>query len=184
MRQRVALVFKYTVYTLLIVNVWLLFRAAGADLVPYKALDQIGWLLILGVFEWETRSPPSDGRRRLFGWPLALEVTGYAFALYALVNYVLDVIWIDIGNSIVWLAISAMIWLDVLVPVHIDTAVHRRRTAIKRLLYSGTVLFAVLWGIEGALLDFYDAALWILCFFAIEMNLLRLEMPARRAARS
>ena len=36
-------------------------------------------------------------------------------------------------------------------------------------------------GIEGALLDFYDAALWILCFFAIEMNLLRFVVPVREA---
>jgi hypothetical protein len=184
MRQRMAVVFKYTVYALLVVNVALLFRAGGPDeFIPYKAVDQVGWLLILGVFEWETRNPDRDGRRRIGGWPVAIELLGYAFALFALGNYIVDRIGLDIVNSIVWLAISAMIWLDIMVPVAADTAVHRRRTRAKLALYAGVFGCAVLWGIEGALLDFYDAALWILCFFAIEMNLLRIEPPRRLAAR-
>ena len=182
--QRCALVFKYTVYALLIGNVGLLFRAGSADgLVPYKAVDQIGWLLILGVFEWETRNPAGDGRRRIGGWPMAAELLGYGFALFALGNYIVDRIGIDIVNSIVWLAISAMIWLDILAPVAAETVVHRRRTCAKAALYATVFACAVSWGIEGALLDFYDAALWILCFFAIEMNLLRIEPPMRLAAR-
>ena len=76
-----------------------------------------------------------------------------------------------------------MIWLDILAPVAADTHVHRRRTWLKLLLYVGVFACAVLWGIEGALLDFYDAALWILCFFAIEMNLLRIEPPRTLATR-
>ncbi len=183
MRQQLAVVFKYTVYALLIGNVALLFRAGGAgELIPYKAIDQIGWLLILGVFEWETRRPTA-GRRVIGGWPVAAELLGYAFALFALGNYIGDRIWIDIVNAIAWLAISAMIWLDILAPVAADTHVHRRRTWLKLLLYVGVFACAVLWGIEGALLDFYDAALWILCFFAIEMNLLRIEPPRTLATR-
>jgi hypothetical protein len=183
MGQRAALVFKYTVYTLLIINVWLLVRAAGADeFVPYKAVDQVGWLLILAVFEWETRNPGEHGRRRLTGWPIAIELLGYCFALYALANYWLDRNWLDVGNSLVWLAISATIWLDILRPVPVPGAAHRRRNAVKLGLYAATFACAVLWGIDGALLDFYDAALWILCFFAIEMNLLRLVAPGHDRA--
>ena len=184
MRQHGAAVFKYTVYTLLIINVWLLFRAAGDDqFVPYKAVDQIGWLLILGVFEWETRTPAADGnRRRMAGWPLLVELIGYGFAVFALANYWHDRIWLDVANSIVWLAISATIWFDILVPALGDLSVHRRRNILKFLLYAATFGCAILWGIKGALLDFYDAALWILCFFAIEMNLLRFVRPGRQSA--
>jgi hypothetical protein len=181
-RQRAALVFKYTVYTLLVVNVWVLVRAAGADeFVPYKAVDQIGWLLILGVFEWETRQS-SDGGRRLLGWPIAVELIGYGCALFALANYWVAANWLDVGNSIVWLAISATIWLDILHPAAAETPAQRRRGGVKLLLYAATLVCAVLWGIAGAVLDFYDAALWILCFFAIEMNLLRFVGPVRQAA--
>ena len=182
-RQRGAAVFKYTVYSLLIINVWLLFRAAGDDqFVPYKAVDQVGWLLILGVFEWETRQPLTAGRgRRMLGLPLCVELLGYACALFALANYLHDRIWLDVVNSIVWLAISVTIWLDILKPVATESRTHRRRHVAKLALYLATFVCAVLWGIEGALLDFYDAALWILCFFAIEMNLLRFVAPVRQS---
>ena len=186
MKQHGAAVFKTTVYALLAINVWLLIRAAGDDqFVPYKAVDQVGWLLILAVFEWETRSPaPDAGGRRILGWPLGTELLGYGFAVFALANYLHDRDWLDVVNSIVWLAISWTIWLDILIPVAVDTPTHRRRSAIKFVLYAATFVCAVLWGIEGALLDFYDAALWILCFFAIEMNLLRFVVPVRdRTAR-
>ena len=182
-KQRIAVVFKYTVYALLIVNVGLLFAAAAADdPIPYKVVDQIGWLLILGVFEWETRHAAADGtRRNVGGWPLVAELLGYSFAVFALVNYIADHGWIDVVNSVVWLAVSAAIWLDILAPVASETPVHRRRMAAKSLLYAATFACAVVWGVQGALLDFYDAALWILCFFVIEMNLLRIEPPPLRA---
>jgi hypothetical protein len=185
-KQHGASVFKYTVYSLLVFNVWLLFRAAGADqFVPYKAVDQIGWLLILGVFEWETRQPAADGgRRRILGAPLGVELLGYGCAVFALANYLHDRSWLDVVNSVVWLAISATIWLDILRPVAATTPAHRRRNAIKLVLYTGTFVCAVLWGIEGALLDFYDAAMWILCFFAIEMNLMRFVVPLRQGLAS
>lgn len=182
MRQRAAPVFKYTVYALLIVNVWLLVRAAGVEAsVPYKAVDQIGWLLILGVFEWETRNLTTSDSRRLHGWPIGVEILGYGFALFALGSYWLAREWLDVGNSLVWLGISATLWLDILHPVDATSAAHRRRNAAKLVLYGATFVFAVLWGAGGALLDFYDAVLWILCFFAIEMNLLRFVMPAHPA---
>lgn len=183
MKQRVLAVFKYTVYALLIINVALLFRASGTDeFVPYKAIDQIGWLILLGVFEWETRMFAAGGARAsMLGWPLAVELSGYAMAVYALGNYWHDRIWLDVGNAIVWLAISAMIWVDLLWPVDSGSAAFRSRSVVKLVLYAATFTFAILWGIEGAALDFYDAALWILCFFVIELNILRFEMlPSRR----
>ena len=184
-KHRSAVVFKYAVYSLLMFNVWLLFRAAAADeIIAFKALDQIGWLLILGVFEWETRGlAMGGGRRSLLGWPTGVELFGYGCAVFALANYLHDRIWLDVGNSVVWLAISAMIWLDILRPVGANTPAYGQRHIVKVLLYAATFAFAVLWGADGAALDFYDAVLWILCFFAIEMNLLRIEprVSARRS---
>jgi hypothetical protein len=41
----------------------------------------------------------------------------------------------------------------------------------------------LLWGLDGEWLDTYDALLWILCFFAIEINVLEFEeeIPYRDA---
>ena len=168
-------------YVLLAVNVGLLLRdGIAADLGPHKALDQIGWLLLLGVFEWETRML-ARGRpaAAILGWPLAVELIGYAFALYALLRYWQTEAWLDVGNSIVWLAISAMIWIDILRPAEADSVGFRGRSAVKLLLYAAVFAFAVAWGVAGDGLDFYDAILWILCFFVIEVNVLRFDATPR-----
>jgi hypothetical protein len=42
--------------------------------------------------------------------------------------------------------------------------------AIKLLFYSTLLLLAVYWGFEGDFVDFWDAFLWLVAFFFIEMN--------------
>ena len=181
MRQRAFAAFKVAVYGLLAINVALFFRAGLAtDLVPHKALDQIGWLILLGVFEWETRMLARGAPvAAIFGWPLAVELTGYAFAGFALWRYWQTAAWLDVGNSIAWLAISAMIWLDILRPADHGGAAFRWRSAAKLTLYAAVFGFAIAWGVEGDGLDFYDAVLWILCFFVIEVNVLRFDATPR-----
>ena len=41
--------------------------------------------------------------------------------------------------------------------------------------YAGPVALALWWAAAGELLNGFDAALWILCFFAIEGNILEHE---------
>ena len=51
------------------------------------------------------------------------------------------------------------------------------------MLYAGLVALALWWAATGELLNGFDAALWLLCFFAVEGNILRYEHaePAVRA---
>jgi hypothetical protein len=42
-------------------------------------------------------------------------------------------------------------------------------------LYAGLIGLALWWAAAGELLDGFDAALWLLSFFAIEGNILRHE---------
>ncbi len=178
MKQRVFRVFKYTLYALLIANIFLFLNEAS----PNKAIDEIGWLLLLGVFEWETRALGMAQGYRL-GWPLAIEISGYALALFAWVTYGRTREWLDFGNASVWLLISAMIILDLLHPIDAGTRAFRFRTAAKATLYAATFGFALAWGVEGVWLDFWDALLWILSFFIIEINIFRFEMDHRPKAR-
>jgi hypothetical protein len=46
----------------------------------------------------------------------------------------------------------------------------RASTASKFILYSILFIAAVYWGIYGDFVDFWDAFLWLLAFFFIEMN--------------
>ena len=52
---------------------------------------------------------------------------------------------------------------------------HRARQAVRGALYAGLVALALWWAAAGELLNAFDAALWLLCFFAVEGNILRYE---------
>lgn len=168
-QQQWMAVFKPLLYLLLFANIFLFIREAS----PTKAIDEVGWLLLLAVFEWETRS--AGAGRSVSRWALAVELCGYALAVYAFVQYARTGEWLDFGNSTVWLAISALIVLDVVRPVPVVSPAFRRRLWLKVPLYLATLLFALAWGITGIWLDFWDALLWILCFFIIEINIFRIE---------
>lgn len=160
--------FKALVYAAVLANVGA-FMWAADDLLAPKAIDQIGWVIILGVFEWETSRLPSGVPLTRISLPaLAWELAGYACALYALSHYVAIRDPVEIGNALAWLAISALIWVDLF---HPDTARSWRRGLLRGLLYATTLACALWWGITGAWLDFWDAAIWIVCFFVIELNI-------------
>jgi hypothetical protein len=173
MRARGLVVFKIILYALLVANVGTFLIVDSA---PHRAIDQVGWLILLGVFEHETRRL-RDGAAQtvLRPGPLAFELTGYACTLYALAHYVAKLDTIEIANSVTWLAISVMIWVDILWPVDVGSRAFRWRSGLKSLLYTLTFVWAAIWGWQGSVLDFFDSALWILCFFVIELNILRLE---------
>ena len=52
---------------------------------------------------------------------------------------------------------------------------HRARQAVRGVLNGGLAALALWWAAAGELLNGFDAALWLLCFFAIEGNILEHE---------
>ena len=51
------------------------------------------------------------------------------------------------------------------------TCAHRSRQAVRGVLYAGLVALALWWTAAGEPLNGFDAALWLLCFFAVEGNM-------------
>ena len=92
MRQRVLAGFKAVLYALLVINVG---TFLAVDRTSHRAIDQIGWLIILGIFEYETRLARAGGDLAgLRALPLAIEALGYACALYALSHYLAAPDWL------------------------------------------------------------------------------------------
>ena len=62
----------------------------------------------------------------------------------------------------------------------------RASNAAKFILYGILFLAAVYWGVYGDFVDFWDAFLWLLAFFFIELNVVewRQEALEEQAARS
>ncbi|MEI6541854.1 MAG: hypothetical protein WCO86_20360 [Planctomycetota bacterium] len=180
-------IFKYSVYALLTFNI-LLFLLHGT---LHEALDSFGWVILLGTFEYESTSLDEVYNSAFEKWTLfAFQCLGYGLAIYATAQYYLEGEWVDLLNSVTWLAVCAVLAYDVYSPGDFQAAEWKVRNLIKSLLYAILVGVAVWWGYEGlkaeadltGLLDFYDAALWIACFAVIELNVFDYERPEEKTA--
>ncbi len=80
--------------------------------------------------------------------------------------------WVDVINSGVWLLVVFLLEVDVRLQAkeRLEGTVLRVSTAAKYVLYSILLLAAVYWGVMGDFVDFWDAFLWLVAFFFIEMN--------------
>lgn len=174
--------FKYSVYALLTFNI-LLFLLHGT---LHEAVDSFGWVILLGTFEYESTSLDEVYSSALEKWTLfAFQCLGYGLAIYATSQYYFEGEWVDLLNSVTWLAVCAILAYDVYSPGDFQASEWRIRNLIKSVLYATLVGVAVWWGYEGlkeeaylrGLLDFYDAALWIACFAVIELNVFNYEKP-------
>ena len=80
--------------------------------------------------------------------------------------------WVDLINAIVWILIVVILEIDVRLQERemLVGMAFRISSGLKLLFYSMLFFAAVYWGIKGDFVDFWDAFLWLLAFFFIEMN--------------
>lgn len=80
--------------------------------------------------------------------------------------------WVDVINSGVWLLVVLVLEIDVRLQEHgrYEGFALRASTVIKLSLYAVLVLAMIYWMIYGDFVDWWDALLWLLAFFFIEMN--------------
>ena len=161
--------FKAIVFALLAANL-ILFHLFGT---ATQTLDTAAWLVLLVLFELETA-----GRVRLAGWRQpALRVARLcagAAVLAAAVGYALETAWLDTLNAWLWLAVVVLLEAEVRFPL----LVGRRRTsfvAATGVIYGALFVLVIVWAWRGDWLDAWDALLWLVAFFAIEMNVLGAE---------
>jgi len=81
---------------------------------------------------------------------------------------------IDILNALAWILVVIVLEVDVWLQLK-NRLVGRTfffSKYVKNALYGILLFAAVYWGVFGEFLEFWDAFLWIVAFFFIEMNLL------------
>lgn len=80
--------------------------------------------------------------------------------------------WVDVINAAVWLLIVVVLEIDVrLQEKHrFEGAALRISNLLKYVLYSILTLALVYWALNGDFVDFWDALLWLVAFFFIELN--------------
>jgi len=96
--------------------------------------------------------------------------------------------WVDVINAAVWLLVVLVLEIDVRLQEknRFEGLSLRASNITKVILYATLFVAAVYWGIYGDFVDFWDAFLWLLAFFFIEMNVVewRQEELEEQVARS
>ena len=82
--------------------------------------------------------------------------------------------WVDVINAGVWLGIVIVLEIEVWLQEHerFEGLIFRIINQSKYLMYATLMLAAVYWGFEGDFVDFWDAFLWLVAFFFIELNVI------------
>ncbi|MGI9222686.1 MAG: hypothetical protein ACR2QS_16795, partial [Woeseiaceae bacterium] len=87
--------------------------------------------------------------------------------------------WVDVINAGTWLLIVLVLEIDVRLQEkgRLEGKALRASTIMKYLLYSILIVALAYWGMNGDFVDSWDASLWLLAFFFIELNVVewRLE---------
>lgn len=88
-------------------------------------------------------------------------------------NDAIKLAWVDIINSQDWLIIVIILELDVYLQLKgkYSGKIKTISQIIKPFLYAVLFGCAIYWWMHGDFVDFWDAFLWLLAFFFIEMNL-------------
>jgi len=162
--------FKWLVYALLAANVVLY----GMHGTVNEQLDTAAWVVLLLLFEWETGGWRLGPRGRVVVH--ATRLLASLAVVTACAAYAAQREWLDFANALAWLGVVVALELEVRVPPT-RRRFHLARRALAFGLYAALTAFLVAWlliGIAerdaGAWLDAWDAALWLLAFAAIELN--------------
>jgi hypothetical protein len=178
--RRGFVVFRWLVYALLAADVVLYARYGRAT----ELVDTAAWFVLLLLFEWETGGwrMPDKARRPVH----VLRVLAALAIAWAVAGYAFEREWLDFANESVWLGVVALLELEVrLAPA--AKRLHRWHRWLTAALYAALVAFLLAWLTEGilgnealhALLDAWDALLWLVAFAAIELNVFGLGKAGR-----
>ena len=166
------ILFKYMIYALLTFNIYL-FAMNGTFT---ETIETAAWVVILALFEWETYHLKEEHWSFIEkGIISVLSFFGYGVVLFSCYSYFIEAEWLDFTNSLTWIFVILVLQYDIYFPGHYGKSEWTARNILKFTLYGALFTFAVIWGIQGEALDFYDAFLWILSFFVIEMNVFNFE---------
>jgi hypothetical protein len=159
--------FKLAVFLLLIANA-VVFIAEGT---ASEGLDSAAWLILILLFEVETAHATRIASRGAAAVHVVRFAAGVAVVVAA-IGYVGEREWLDAANAWLWIAVVVLLEFQIRYAHRI--ARHRGvAETIAALLYFSLTVLVVAWAWRGEWFDAYDAALWLVAFATIELNMLR-----------
>ncbi|HEY7658348.1 MAG TPA: hypothetical protein VH881_15905 [Burkholderiales bacterium] len=161
--------FKAAIFALLVLN-------TGTYLVSgtfSEGIDSIAWLTLLALFELETGSARPLPTRSAITAVHGIRLAALAAVGVAAAGFLYNEEWLDSANSLLWIAVVVLLEWGVRRPAAL--AAHRAwYSGAAAVLYAalGALAFAWLW--QGEWFAAYDAALWLVAFLTIELNVLEI----------
>lgn len=169
--------FKVAIFALLTLNT-AVFLASGT---PSEALDSIAWLALLVLFELETGAIGRLRWRHAIPAIRAVRLAAVAALVAAMIGYLHEKAWLDTLNAGLWCAVVALLEFEVRRPA--AWVRHRSFFAATAIaLYSGLAAVVAAWLWQGEWFDAYDAALWLVAFATLEVDVLGFIGKRRPAA--
>ena len=170
--------FKAAVFALLVLNTGT-YLLSGT---PSEGLDSVAWLILLALFQLETGFNGALRAPAILAAVHGVRLVGLAAIVMAAAGFLYNEEWLDFANSLLWISVVVLLELGVRRPAAV--AAHRLSyTGAAAALYSGlgALVFAWLW--QGEWFAAYDAALWLVAFLTIELDVLAAvrRMAARPA---
>ncbi len=160
--------FKATVFALLACNA-LIFAASGT---LTHGLDAAAWFVLLMLFELETAHGDRFNGKHAVAAIHVIRLAAAAGVAAAAVGYVYEHEWLDAVNSWLWIAVVVLLEVEVRYPRAVAQG-RRWFVAAAGALYGGLAALVLLWAWRGEWFDAYDAALWLIAFATIEINVLQ-----------
>ena len=159
--------FKAVVFALLAWNTAAYLHAGTTS----EALDSTAWLVLLVSFELETRLGKRWGEGLGNTVIRGSRLVAATALVAATIGYVQALEWLDAINVGLWVAVVALLEFEVRRP---DALMRHRSSfaAAAIVLYAGLVALVAAWLWRGEWFDAYDAALWLVAFATLEMDVL------------
>ena len=168
--------FKAAVFALLVLNTGTYLLSGTFS----EGLDSIAWLVLLALFQLEIGSNEALRAPAILGTVHGTRLAALAAVGVAAAGFLYNEEWLDAANSLLWIAVVVLLELGVRRPAVVSA--HRvSYTAVAAVLYTGLGAVVLIWLWQGEWFAAYDAALWLVAFLTIEMNVL--EAAKRPAAK-
>jgi hypothetical protein len=166
--------FKGAVFALLVLNTGT-YLLSGT---PGEGLDSIAWLVLLALFQLETGFNGALRAPTILAAVHGVRLAALAAVGVAAAGFLYNNEWLDSANSLLWIAVVVLLELGVRRPAAVSA--HRVCYAAAAVIfYAGLGALALVWLWRGEWFAAYDAALWLVAFATIELNVLE---AARRTA--
>lgn len=137
-----------------------------------EAVESVAWYALLILFTLESARSHAHRKAHALRLMRGVRLLASGAIVVTAVLYLLEKEWLDAVNLSLWVAVVAMLEIEVRHPEAV-AARHRAFARTATLLYAGLGVLVLIWLVRREWMDAWDAALWLTAFGLLELKLLQ-----------